>query len=113
MSRESYARINKRSSMDRWSREMDPELWDKLDARYEDPEHRVHTDEWCTTQQEHALRNFDLNNNTVATRGTSYACQNSNQTKWYAISNGELVRGGTTYYTPSVYDVTGTVNCGW
>jgi hypothetical protein len=32
MSRESYARINKRSSMDRWSREMDPELWDKLDA---------------------------------------------------------------------------------
>lgn len=61
MSRESYARINKRSSMDRWSREMDPELWDKLDARYEDPEHRVHTDEWCTTQQEHALRNFDLN----------------------------------------------------
>ena len=52
-------------------------------------------------------------NGTVATRGTSYACQNKNETKWYAISNGELVRGGTTYYTPSVYDVTGNVKCGW
>lgn len=61
MTRETYARINKRSSSPRWSREMDPELWDKLDARYEDPEHRVYTDEWCTAQQAHALRNFDLN----------------------------------------------------
>jgi len=52
-------------------------------------------------------------NNTVATRGTSFACPNSNETKWYAISTGELVRDGTTYYTPSVYDETGSVNCGW
>lgn len=52
-------------------------------------------------------------NGTVATRGTSFACQNNNLTKWYAISNGELVRGGIKYHTPSVYDVTGTVSCGW
>lgn len=52
-------------------------------------------------------------NNTVATRGTSFACPNSNETKWFAISTGELVRNGTTYYTPSVYDETSSVNCGW
>ena len=61
MTREDYARINKRSSMDRWPREMNPELWDGLDHIYEDPEHRIYTDEWCAQNQQQALENFDLN----------------------------------------------------
>lgn len=53
-------------------------------------------------------------NKASVTHSTSYACQNSNQTYWYAISNGTLVRNGVTYYTPSsVYDVTAQVACGW
>ncbi|WEK59775.1 MAG: hypothetical protein P0Y60_10375 [Candidatus Microbacterium colombiense] len=56
---------------------------------------------------------FNNYNGTVATRGTSYACMNSNQTKWWATSTGVLVRGGVTYTTPAVYDVTATVKCGW
>lgn len=61
LSREMYARINKRSSSPRWSREDDPELWDAMDWAFEDAEHRVHTDEWCELQRERALENFDLN----------------------------------------------------
>ena len=52
-------------------------------------------------------------NSTVATRGTSYACPTANETNWFAISNGELVRGGVTYYTPSVYDDVNVNGCGW
>lgn len=61
LTRETYATINKRSSMMRWHREMNPQLWDALDERYEDPEHRIYTDDWCAEQQAMALENFDLN----------------------------------------------------
>lgn len=61
MSRDRYARINKRSSLRPWPREMNPELWDSLDRFYEDAEHRIYTDQWCETMQAQALENFDLN----------------------------------------------------
>lgn len=61
MTRETYARINKRSSLAPWFREKDSELWDVLDERYEDAQHRVYTDEWCAALQADALENFDLN----------------------------------------------------
>lgn len=61
MTRDTYARISKRSSLPRWSREMNPELWDKFDQFYEDPEHRTYTDAWCEKMQTQALANFDLN----------------------------------------------------
>ncbi|WP_216353887.1 hypothetical protein [Microbacterium sp. LEMMJ01] len=61
LSRDTYATINKRSSMDRWTREDNPELWDRLDHIYEDAEHRILTDEWCEAQRIDALANYDLN----------------------------------------------------
>lgn len=61
LERDTYAPINKRSSMNRWSREENPELWDALNERYEDADHRIYTDEWCATQQVRALTNFDHN----------------------------------------------------
>lgn len=61
MTRETYARISKRSSLPRWSREMDPDFWDLVDERYEDAEHRTYTDAWCMELQTQALANFDLN----------------------------------------------------
>lgn len=61
ISRETYATINKRSSLPRWHREDNPELWDSLDWSYEDAEHRFHSDEWCAEHRERALQNFDLN----------------------------------------------------
>ncbi|OAN41399.1 hypothetical protein [Microbacterium sp. H83] len=61
MTREAYARINKRSSLAPWFREDDPELWDALDERYEDAQHRFYTDEWCAALQAEALEDFDLN----------------------------------------------------
>ncbi|WAA65595.1 hypothetical protein [Microbacterium oxydans] len=61
ISRETYATINKRSSLPRWRREDNPELWDSLDWSYEDAEHRFHSDEWCEEHRERALQNFDLN----------------------------------------------------
>lgn len=41
LSRETYARINKRSSMSRSVREDDPGRWDAMDRFYEDTEHRI------------------------------------------------------------------------
>ncbi|MFB7252506.1 hypothetical protein [Microbacterium sp. NPDC056234] len=61
MTRETYARINKRSSSPRWRRDDNPELWDALDDIYEDPEHRILTDDWCAAHQQQALANVDLN----------------------------------------------------
>ncbi|AKV85476.1 hypothetical protein AKG07_03285 [Microbacterium sp. CGR1] len=52
ISRETYATINKRSSLPRWHREENPELWDSLDWSYEDAEHRFHSDEWCEEDRE-------------------------------------------------------------
>jgi len=69
ISRDTYARINKRSSMDRWYREVNPELWDSLDDIYEDAEHRILTDDWCAAQQERALQNYDLNMTHFASLG--------------------------------------------
>lgn len=60
MTRDTYARINKRSST-YVPREVDPELWDATHDLYEDPEHRFYTDEFCARMQTQALRNFDLN----------------------------------------------------
>lgn len=59
--RDTYARINKRSSRPRSFREFDPEKWDSVDSRYEDAEHRVYTDEWCAKYQAWARANYDLN----------------------------------------------------
>lgn len=61
LTRDQYAQINKRASTNRWSREVDPGLWDSLNHIYEDAEHRIHTDAWCAQWRERALRNFDLN----------------------------------------------------
>ncbi|MCT1396650.1 hypothetical protein M4D51_13040 [Microbacterium sp. p3-SID338] len=61
MTRDTYARISKRSSLPRWSREMDPDFWDLVDERYEDDDHRTYTDAWCQEMQTQALANFDLN----------------------------------------------------
>ncbi|MCK2024351.1 hypothetical protein KZC52_15570 [Microbacterium sp. kSW2-24] len=61
ISRDTYATINKRVSTARWSRDDDPEFWDAVDWKYEDAEHRIHTDEWCEKHRERALANFDLN----------------------------------------------------
>ncbi|WEG08608.1 hypothetical protein PU630_15390 [Microbacterium horticulturae] len=61
ISRDTYAQINKKSSLPRWSRELDPDLWDSVDDRYEDAEHRIYTDEWCAEQRLNALANYDLN----------------------------------------------------
>lgn len=61
ISRETYARINKRSSLPRMVREDNPEYWDAVAWKYEDDEHRILTDEWCETQRKDALLNFDLN----------------------------------------------------
>ncbi|MEV8168845.1 hypothetical protein AB0O70_13035 [Microbacterium paraoxydans] len=61
MTRENYARINKRSSEPRWSRDMDPELWDSVDEFFEDADHRTYTDAWCQELQTRALMNYDLN----------------------------------------------------
>ncbi|CAH0144477.1 hypothetical protein SRABI98_00625 [Microbacterium sp. Bi98] len=61
ISRETYATINKRSSLPRWRREDNPELWDSLDWSYEDAEHSFHSDEWCEEHRERALQSFDLN----------------------------------------------------
>ncbi|WP_295825143.1 hypothetical protein [uncultured Microbacterium sp.] len=60
ISRDTYARINKRSSI-YWSREDNPTLWDAVDENYEDAEHRILTDKWCQQHQAKALENFDLN----------------------------------------------------
>jgi len=56
-----YARINKTSSLLRWPRDANPELWDSVDGNYEDSEHRIYTDEWCAENQAQALENYDLN----------------------------------------------------
>lgn len=61
MTRDTYARISKRSSLPRWSREMNPKLWDKFDQFYEDAEHRTYTDAWCEEMHAQALANFNLN----------------------------------------------------
>lgn len=61
LSRDTYARINKRSSLPRMYREDDPEFWDAVDEDYDDPEHRIRSDAWCEAMREAALENFDLN----------------------------------------------------
>lgn len=53
------------------------------------------------------------NNTASANHGTSYACENSNQTNWVATSYGTLVRNGVTYETPGVYDIINFQDCGW
>lgn len=60
ISRESYASRSKRRTT--WfPREDCPELWDAQDPFFEDPDHRIYTDEWCEIQQAQALENYDLN----------------------------------------------------
>lgn len=59
--RDSYARINKRSSTYLRREDADPEFWEALSSIYEDEEHRILTDEWCESHQARALENFDLN----------------------------------------------------
>ncbi|KJQ55755.1 hypothetical protein [Microbacterium sp. SA39] len=61
LSRDTYARINKRSSLSRMYREDDPEFWDAVDKDYDDAEHRIRSDAWCEAMREAALANFDLN----------------------------------------------------
>lgn len=61
LSRDTYARINKRSSLSRMYREDDPEFWDAVDKDYDDAEHRIRSDAWCEAMREAALENFDLN----------------------------------------------------
>lgn len=60
MTRETYAVINKRSSL-HFPKERWPKLWDAQSENFEDPDHRIYTDEWCDAQQRDALQNFDLN----------------------------------------------------
>ena len=58
--RGTYARINKHSSI-HFPRELAPKLWDASAKYYEDVDHRIHTDQWCTAYQARALENYDLN----------------------------------------------------
>lgn len=59
--RETYARINKRSSTYMRPEQVSPEIWDWLSEGYEDEGHRIRTDGWCEAQQARALENYDLN----------------------------------------------------
>lgn len=59
--RETYARINKRSSTYIRRDQVSSEMWEEFSEFYEDEDHRILTDEWCARQQERALENFDLN----------------------------------------------------
>ncbi|MEX0158618.1 MULTISPECIES: hypothetical protein [unclassified Microbacterium] len=61
ISRDTYATINKRSSMPRGSRDDSPEAWDRQSRFFDDDEHRILTDEWCEAHQADALANFDMN----------------------------------------------------
>ncbi|GGD76818.1 hypothetical protein [Microbacterium murale] len=71
MSRDTYARINKRSSAPRRHSDDDPELSDAFDSVpdesvpddpvSDDPERKILFDEWCAAHQKRALTNFDLN----------------------------------------------------
>ncbi|MEV7618911.1 hypothetical protein AB0N59_02125 [Microbacterium sp. NPDC089321] len=61
MTRETYARINKRSSFYVRREDYPDGLWEQLDDNYDDPEHRFYTDAWCEEERERALANFDLN----------------------------------------------------
>lgn len=61
MSRDTYARINKRSSAPRPHGDDAPELSGALDSVSDDPERRIVFDEWCAAHQKRALTNFDLN----------------------------------------------------
>lgn len=61
ISRDTYATINKRSSMPRWSRDDNPEAWDRESRFFDDDEHRILTDEWCEAHQADVLANFDMN----------------------------------------------------
>lgn len=61
ISRDAYATINKRSSMPRWSRDSNPEAWDRQSRFFDDDEHRILTDAWCEAHQADALANFDMN----------------------------------------------------
>lgn len=59
--RDTYARINKRSSTYIRRDLVSPEMWDEFSEFYEDEDHRILTDEWCEWQQARALENYDLN----------------------------------------------------
>lgn len=61
MTRETYARINKRSSFYVRREDYPSGLWEQLDENYDDPEHRFYTDAWCEEERERALVNLDLN----------------------------------------------------
>lgn len=61
LSRDTYARINKRSSFYVRREDYPGGLWEQLDGIYDDPEHRFYTDAWCEAERERALANFDLN----------------------------------------------------
>lgn len=66
MSRDTYARINLRSSAPRQYRDDDHDLSEALDSVSDDPvsddpERKIVFDEWCAAHQKRALTNFDLN----------------------------------------------------
>lgn len=61
ISRDTYAIINKRSSMPRGARDANPEAWDRRSRYFDDDEHRILTDEWCEAHQADVLANFDMN----------------------------------------------------
>lgn len=61
LSRETYAIINKRSSVPVFPRDYDPAAWDRANHLYDDAEHRILTDEWCEAHRAKALANFDMN----------------------------------------------------
>lgn len=61
LSRDTYAIINKRSSVPVFPREDDPAAWDRADHLYDDDEHRILTDDWCEAHRAKALANFDMN----------------------------------------------------
>lgn len=66
MSRDTYARINLRSSAPRQYRDDDHDLSEALDSVSDDPvsddpERKILFDEWCAAHQKRALTNFDLN----------------------------------------------------
>ncbi|KDA06671.1 hypothetical protein DC31_08545 [Microbacterium sp. CH12i] len=58
-------------------------------------------------------RYFYWYNRTSAANSVQYTCANTNLTNWWTLGEGTLVRNGTTYYSPAVYDTVSVVYCGW
>ncbi|MFC4242624.1 hypothetical protein ACFOYW_04500 [Gryllotalpicola reticulitermitis] len=61
LSRDTYATINKRSSLVIPRESQSPTTWERMSRFYADDAHTIYTDAWCEEHRSAALRNFDRN----------------------------------------------------